>query len=249
MDKAEKADLIPWPTFSEEQAVNDLIAKSEQFATYYKTQRGKLLRPIVWALDNSMKEDKATLNVSIGRGDEVIQVIRMKGIPPKLEDAGDVAHALETYILEAEGFPSTYYVDERFSELCGVINNTIIATFVDSRLKAYGFDPIYEYKRRLDNAHRELEKFQTSPTQNTLRLKWIFKYVAMVLYREACYGYYDEIEDEFRTWFDERYPDIAQEGQELLTLIRSIGYDTPDKMKKVFKKIIPKYRLNGFLFV
>ena len=55
--------------------------------------------------------------------------------------------------------------------------------------------------------------------------------------------------NEFQLWFDERYPDIAREAKDLLVLIDDIGYETPEKQIKLFRRIIQAYRLEKVVVV
>jgi hypothetical protein len=249
MDKAEQKAIIPWPIFPEEKVVHGLLNDSQQFASYYKNQRDKILKPIIWVLDTSIKGDATVITERISKGSEVTQVVRMKRIPATIQDVRGLAHALEVYVMDSEGFPLTYVVDQKFGELSRTINQIIHTNTVDSRLTAYGFDPIEKYNRRVNKAYVELEKFRTSPSNALLRMKWIFNYAATIICRETALKDTEVTEDEFLKLFDQRYPDIAAEGQELLAMIHNIGYDTPTEMKTVFKKIIQKYKLNGFVFV
>jgi hypothetical protein len=48
-----------------------------------------------------------------------------------------------------------------------------------------------------------------------------------------------EFQQQFKIW----YPDIAKDGDVLLQKIRVFGYDTPDKMEKLFADIIRECNL------
>jgi hypothetical protein len=64
----------------------------------------------------------------------VEQIIILKRIPAILEDAMHVAHELEHFVLEAEGFPNTG-ATTRFQAISSALNSMVHDPLVNQRLQ------------------------------------------------------------------------------------------------------------------
>ena len=120
---------------------------------------------------------------------------------------------------------------------------------VDARLQVYGFDLWGKYQKEMKETLSQLGKQSRSPSDKFTRLRWIFNYVSNILDWELVSSKTGQFENEFQIWFEDRYPDIAEEGDKLLTMIRETGYDTPVKLTMLFQKIIRANNLSTILFL
>jgi hypothetical protein len=175
-------------------------------------------------------------------------IVRLRSVPASKEDGMNIAHELQHLILDAEGFPTTGSIED-FENISSALSSMILDPIVDSKLSKYGFDLCDDYQREVREKCRQLRKYNSSPSKKFDRVLWIFNYVSSILDWELKCKKTNNSEDKFQSWFDERYPDIAEEGKKLLALIREIGYDTPEKLTMLFNKIIQRYGLDDFLKV
>jgi hypothetical protein len=237
----------PLQTFSEEDVVNTLLASSKEFTRFYSEERRKIALPIQWTRDESLPrgtDGSCTRNTS---GGGTKQEIRLRRIPPDLGDASMVAHELEHLVLDSKGFRGTRAHEARYEILSGSLNSMVNDPLVYSSLQTYGFDIYDDYKKLLTQNRSQLSRIPSPPPNRLNRLLWILNYVRHILIWEVVSGVSDKGLDEFKLWFDERYPDVAGEGQKLLAPVRDIGYDTPEKQNTLFTKIIQEYGLGEFI--
>ena len=88
-----------------------------------------------------------------------------------------------------------------------------------------------------------------SPSDEFKRLIWTLNYVSKILDWELVSSKTGKYNSEFQLWFENRFPDIAEEGQKLLAMIREIGYDTPARLTMLFEKIIRENNLGSILSI
>lgn len=70
------------------------------------------------------------------------------------------------------------------------------------------------------------------------RVHWIFNYLSNILVWEVVRGKTNNNNNKFLLWFNERYHDIAQEANNLIMLVRDIGYDSQKMQIRLFERII-----------
>lgn len=233
-------------TFPEELVIGKLLNSSKEFAAFYHAERRKIVKPVQWTQDPSLPEGVDHQATQLLTGE---QVISLRRVPARLEDAISIAHELQHFLLSGEGFPSTGCEDKRLYDVSSSLNSMLHDPLVNSRLQAYGFDLWNQYETEVSRDSRTLEAEPSPPSGSLRRMLWIFNYVANTLDWELAYNKAGKSDNEFQSWFDARYPDVAEEGQELLASVRSIGFDTPENMGILLNEIIRKYKLKGLYIV
>lgn len=240
---------LPWPIFPEELVLGDLLKHSEAFRAFYQEKRDKITQEVNWAQDPRMPEGitaRSTRIVSQPDG-QSIQIVRLRQVPALVDDAFRVAHELEHFVLNAEGFPVTGCCDFAYENLSSALNSMLHDPLVDSRLQKYKFDLKAHHEAEVAEHIRQLEGLTRSPARRLDRTRWVFYYVENALYWELLIA--DGERNKFQEWLDARYPDIASIGQKLLTRIKRIGFDTPEKQTQLFQEIVRRYKLDNFVFI
>ena len=210
---------------------------------FYDAERAKIVEPIHWVLDTSLAVEARSRRLVSEEEDELVVFLRRV---PLNEDVGFmVAHELMGFVLDCEGFPSVG-TSPSFQNIGSALNSIVWTPLRDSRLKKYGFDLLGDYEKRTDEALRQLDAITQAPSEFFLRTQWIFYYVQHILYWEDVLRG-NRSDNEYQSFFAKKFPDIAEEGEELVTLVRDIGYDTPSQMKTLFETIISKYGLTGVM--
>lgn len=222
-----------------------LLASSKKFLAFYQAERGKIGKEVHWAQDSSLPVGIDYRSTRLQTG---MQVIRLRRVPAVASDAMKIAHELGHLLLDAEGFPATG-AERQFETISSALNSMLHDPLVDSRLQIYGFDLWGEYQNELTETFRQLASSPAEPSGRVDRAHWAFNYAAKILDWELASHERGVSSNEFQSWFDSRYPAIAQEGQRLLALVREVGYDSPEKQTALFKEIIRRYRLDRLVFL
>lgn len=221
---------------NEEWVVGKLLKESNAFAAFYQAERKRMPKHIHWVEDLSLPSSNP------GITDLLVDITYLKRMPSSNEDDFLVAHEMATYIERCEGFPSTrptaVAVEQGVTQLSRELNSMLSSPLRDSMLAKYGFDLEKAYKFYLGDffsgqPHPPADKAET--------FKFLFLYVQIVLYWEDVMQK-TEMSD-FQRVFNERYPEIAKEGNTLLNKIRANGYDTPHKVAVLYEYVIDKYNL------
>lgn len=250
LKKIPQESRIPEKIFPEEVVVNSLLTSSKEFKTFYENERRKIIKPFYWELDSALPEGvvaRNTMEIDTNTGKQTI-FIRIPRIPPNLEDAFIIAHELEHLVLDAEGYVGVTYQDVKYESISAALSSMVIDLIVDSKIKVYGFNLLEEFNREVKASKRNLKDFANAPTKRLGQLHWTFNYVGKLLYWQLISGNETE-KHEFHLWFEQRYPSIAEEAKNLLVLIKKNGYDTPYKVKMLFKEIIQRYNLGNIMIV
>ena len=238
---------LPWPDFPEDEVIGELLKSSERFQAFYHSERPKA-GEIHWVLDTNLPEGIRCRNTKARfGGPEMLTVIRLRRIPVPPENALWIAHEIEHSVLSCEGFPSVGSQYRKYETLSSSLGSMLHDPIVDSRLQSYGFDLQKDYEAELASEADQLRRYSMPPADHLERLRWIFNYVKNALYWELLIT--DEERNKFQAWFDERYPDIASRGKKLLSRVKRMGFDTPEKQTRLFQEIIRSYKLRDFLVV
>lgn len=234
--------------YPESVVLGELLKSSDEFKAFYQTERDKILKPILWVHDSSLQYDEA-MTTRRRTEEGIVDLIRIGRIPAIREDAFMIAHEMEGCVLYAEGFTGAIPKDVKAGNLVGAFNSMVWTPLRDSRLENYGFDLRKDYETRVNKVYHTLG---TQPPEDPLKkLEWEFYYVQYLLYWQDTLHQGNKSESEFQSWFDNRYPDLVQEGQEIFHLVNTIGYNTPEKMKslliEVYDRYHPKYGLHELM--
>jgi hypothetical protein len=235
---------LPWPTFPESFVIDELLKSSQAFQDFYEAERNRIIQPIYWAKDASLPEGIDYRFSKFLTGESVI---RLRRVPALVQDACKVAHELEHVVIDIEGFPILRPATPEKENLSSAISSMIEDLLVNSRLQKYGFDLQNDYETEIEESKRQLSRFTTSPTNRLDRIHWMVIYVGYLLDWELLSV--GKSSNEFKEWFDTRYPDIAGRGKKLLEMVKRIGYDNPEKQSKLYREIIRRYDLAGFVFL
>jgi hypothetical protein len=230
--------------------VGGLLQSCPEFRAFYDAERGKVEDPLYWVEDESLRQGIDFRVTRLGSESQMIQVIRLRRVLPRLSDAFKIAHEIEHLVLDQEGFPNTYprVQDESVDYLSSALNSMVHDPIVNSRLRGYGLDPREDYENEKAESRRQLSG-KSVPTARIVRLHWIVNYVADILEWQVAYDSPSLDGGEFKRWFDERFSEIADQGRTLLALVVAKGYDTPDKQRNLFAEVIDTYRLERLIAV
>jgi len=129
-----------------------------------------------------------------------------------------IAHELQHLILYMDGFIATGVMDRRFESVYSSLNSMLHDPIVNSRLRSYGFDLLKDYFEEEKKDIRQLKTKTALPSENSSRAHWIFNYSGKILEWEVASYQTEENNNKFRRMFDEKFPEISEEGRKLLVL-------------------------------
>lgn len=230
---------LPWPEYPEKDVINEVLHSSKDFKTFYETERSKITQPVFWVKDDSLPEGINYRYSQLKTGEDVI---RLRRVPAVSEDAIKIAHELTHIVIGTEGFPILSPVRPEYENLSSAIHSMVDDLLVNSRLREYGFDIESDYRKEMEKTKRQLAN-APKPSGRYGKILWIVNYASHLLDWLLISGGKDR--SEFEVWFDSKYPDIAARGKRLFKLVNKIGFDTPEKQYKLFKKIKLQYLLSG----
>ena len=228
--------------FDEDYVIGALLKSSKEFNAFYKAERAKITQPIEWIKDESLQEESPA---RYGHIDENNGVIRLRRIPPEIEDAVIIAHELQHAVIISKGFPGTICNESQYEYLSTALNTMVHDPLVHKTLQIYGFDLLDDFTKWANKSLNKLKTLHT-PTSHPAKMQWVFNYVKKIIHWEIVRTEGDG-NSEFQLRFESHYPELANVGQELLVLVKSIGYDTPDKMHKLLREIVLRYELSDYI--
>ena len=249
LKKVQPAGKISWTTYPEKFVIGELIRSSKEFRGFYEAERKKIIKPIYWAEDLRLPRGIDFRTTRLKNDDQEIQIIRLRRVPCTIKDSMNIAHELQHIILDIEGFITTGVMDRRFESVSSSLNSMLHDPIVNSRLRNYGFDLLNNYLEEEKESIRQLKTIPAPPYDNLSRSHWIFNYAGKILEWEVGSYQTGKNDNKFRRMFDEKYPDISEEGRKLVALIKEVDYDTPEKQAVLFKKIITMYNLDHIVFL
>lgn len=239
-EKDESVNILPWPEVSEEEVVNQLIGSSEQFKEYYQKERPKISNKLIWALDRSLPEGTDCLFQKLKNND---YVIRLKTTSSLQDIPTEIAHELEHAVVDSEGFNGISCTDRKAQNTCVALNDMILDLLVNAKLKEYGFDFGFEDDTDLPTATDHLDSLKLNKLS---RLEWIFYYASDLL-EQNLLGINPN--EEAQKFYKNKFPEIANQAEELFMLVKENEYDTPQKAANLYEKIMRKYNLSNVMLV
>lgn len=231
---------IPWPVFPEEMVLGDLLKTSPEFQRFYHEERSKITVPLYWAHEIDLPPGIDYRSTRIEEGSHSVSVVRLRYVPVRAEDAVMIAHEIEHFVLDTEGFPLVSSSDQ-FETLSSALNSMVADPVVNSRLQKYGFDLLPDYNRELDDMRLQLEKRSVAPSDNLNMMNWAINYTGVMLEWELVDS--RQKFDEFQAWFDARYTHVAHVSRKMLAMVKRIGNDTPEKHRRLYREIAGRYNL------
>jgi hypothetical protein len=216
---------------------------SSSFGTFLSREGRTLLRgkPIYWistetAPDSIVLHDAENAHVV---EDNSSVIIVLNHLPAKEEDVFVAAHELGHILLEREGFPVPKKVP------CGVslalsLYAMLQDPLINVRLSRYGFDAVAHYTSNVQTCLAVLAD-RTSPPDYLDRLLWCCNIVAIML--DGEYSQADGVRRQFQANLFGQFPDLVPEVTHLYSLVREIGFDTPEQQRRLLRRIAEKYHL------
>jgi hypothetical protein len=218
LKKVQLAGRIPWTTYPEKFVIGKLLRSSKEFNEFYEAERKKIIKPIYWAEDPSLPRGINYRSTRLVIDNQESQIIRLRRVPCTIKDAMKIAHELQHLILYMDGFIATGVMDRRFESVYSSLNSMLHDPIVNSRLRSYGFDLLKDYFEEEKKDIRQLKTKTALPSENSSRAHWIFNYSGKILEWEVASYQTEENNNKFRRMFDEKFPEISEEGRKLLVL-------------------------------
>ena len=247
--------------YHEDYAIGQLLESSEEFRAFYEAEREKITEPICWTQSIPFTwMDAVSFLLPINSENRFF--ISANRIPLFVDDAFWIAHQLRLFTkMIDEGFPMVVptrtgaYADESdVAEVALMLNYMFVFPLCHAGLESYGFNLVESYERLINSTIAMFEQ----PSQfgmpyafryGFFRYKFLFATVQSILYLEDVLGKANEGPNEVQLWLEAHEPTIADELDEILSLIREIGYDTPEKAKLSYKAILDRYNQHDSLYI
>lgn len=246
-------------TCAEEEVVNQLILSSSEFKNYYEIERGNIDN-IYWIKSN--KEIESTLGFQRGQRGKMYllkdstgikKLVVLEQIPPSLNDLFIVAHEMSHFLIAKKGFPgisprlsSGLENDEKNARirLASSMTTMIHDPLCNSLLKKYGIVHGNLFKEYINNFPKNFSNIE-EPAPKSYRLyELAFKYVLINLHDAMTIDENTNLE-KFNNFFENKYPNITDEGKFILDLINIWGYDTPENLYNLYQIILNSLELNS----
>lgn len=220
--------------------VRPLLETSEAFRNFYREQRHNIPRDLLWFHDPTLTGGRR--GVARTKTDENFnieaQAILLKRIPVRPEDACLVAHELAHFVVYGYGFPMLFAAQPH--PLLGTVSSMLHDPLVFVLQKQYEFDLRTDFDNAAAGAKQYQQKFTIAPTAGLHRWGWILNRVKVSLTWQVI----DPTQQPaYLLWFDEQFPDIADEATALLEIVKEIDFDTPERMTKLLQYLLATYNL------
>ncbi|MGY5343153.1 SEC-C domain-containing protein [Paenibacillus glucanolyticus] len=227
--------------YPEKFVVNPLLNSSDKFARFYNENKQNISKEILWYSDQKFGFSAADVGshyqIHISDPNEII-----------LDDYS-IAHEMTHCIYYAKGFPLLNLRKQYLSNAYAVMMAEAIQTMLHDLL-VQSFLSCYDYRlKRIFIQEKETEKeglmkFGREPIGEFDTWIWNFNFASAILdwhqiNPQSDYAYF--------SWYSERYPNIAREGRRIADqVLKSEGYDTPEKMKMLLNMLIETNGLNKY---
>jgi hypothetical protein len=217
---------------------------SPSFAEFFSREGHALLqgKPIYWISSETAPESIVlhdTENAHVIEDPSSV-IIVLKHLPAEEEDVFVAAHELGHILLGREGFPFPKKLPGNAS-LAFSLYAMLQDPLINVRLTRYGFDVLGHYSANVHASLAVLEE-KTSPTGFLDRLLWCCNIVGIIL--DGEYSQAAELRQYFQERMFGRFPDLVPQVTELYSLVREIGFDTPEQQKRLLRGISRKYHLH-----
>jgi hypothetical protein len=246
MDKIDVLKELPGRKVAEQYVLEKIIADSSIFRDFYKSERKKVAADIHWCVNPQLTSGMKTGSMSLPDGVSCFFML-IKQAPLETADAFDVAHEIQHLICASEGYPGITALDVNYFDLTGFLANITNAPIVNSRLAHFGFDLWPYYDKACLVQKKSLDDFDDDDETQSILLTGL--YLQKALDWEVACKVSKRSDNEFSTWFEERFPKAALKAKDVLPWINEVGYDTPEKSACVLKGIIEKMGLENVLIV
>lgn len=236
---------IPCQTYIESYALQDLLANSPEFKSFYDSERPKIRKNVIWAHDPELGSNvRATY---LPKPKEHLIAFRTLPIPP--DDALDTALELQHFICSEEGYPSvgnSEILMPTSSNLAPALSSALNDPIANKRLVPFGFDLWAQYDKASTNEKRIFES-AAEPQSPTEKLYYTAFYISKTLNWDVCCLSSPRETNDFLDWYDAKFPNFSKEAQESLALVKKTGYGTPEEATAAFTELIAKFELDKSL--
>jgi hypothetical protein len=198
-------------------------------------------KPIYWIPTDTAPESielHDTENAHVVE-DNTSVIIVLNHLPARNEDVYVAAHELGHVVLQREGFPFPRKLPGNVS-LAFSLYAMLQDPLINVRLSRYGFDAIAHYAANVNASLSALAEAD-SPRSVLDRLLWCCNIVGILL--DGEYSRAAAIRQRFQESMFGRYPELVPGITDLYSLVREIGFDTPEQQRKLLRGISKKYRL------
>lgn len=216
---------------------------SSKFERFYKRQMRLLQRQPHFVLNESLQDCEAQV-VTSATGSPRIEV---RPTLSQREAAHAIAHEITHLVLNQEGFPVVALTPDHpdWEDCRGSLDAMLSDPLIERRLDDYSFDQEDQSKRTLRQVRRAFRKppIQIVPKQRISWLVRLFQYVRIMLELSNSSA------EEFARSYKGRYPLIAEEGEQLLSLIREWGFQTPLQCLRILQNVLDRYELGSLMVI
>jgi hypothetical protein len=229
--------------YSSNEMIPLLCNLSPPFGKFFSREGRTLLqgKPIFWISSDTAPESIVLHDAENAHvvEDNSSVIIVLRHLPAELEDVYVAAHELGHILLGREGFPFPKKLPGNVS-LAFSLYAMLQDPLINMRLSGYGFDAVAHYAA---NVHASLVILaeKDSPTDFLDRLLWCCNIVGIML--DGEYSRAGKIRRQFEECMFGMFPDLVPDVTELYSLVRKIGFDTPEQQQKLLQRISEKYRL------
>lgn len=213
--------------------LENLLKESSPLVNYLNDKLELVKKPIMWLLKPNLDANMRSMSL------DNLYAILVKEVPIKKEDYFDVAHEIGHLILAGEGYPISKPIDDDLKKttLCTILNNTILDPLINKEVKKYGFD----FDSYINKGIKiQLPYIKSLPSEKFLDIynQHFIKCLIIEKILEWDLLDKDEINNPFEEICKQKYMNLYKKILEEVEYIRNMGYDTPEKAKKILKKIL-----------
>lgn len=228
------------------------------FKNFYETERDNIDN-IYWVKSN--KDVESTLGFQRGQKGkmyclknktEISKLIVLEQIPPSLNDIFIVAHEMSHFLILNKGFSG---ISPRLSSdiknneknerirLASSMTTMIHDPLCNSLLKRHGISYGNLFKDCVTNQLKILSDVEESAPKTYFRYNLIFQYVLANL-NDTTIIEDNTILEKYNKFFENKFPNITDEGKFIIDLIKIWGCNTPKKVSNLYQDILDAMELN-----
>lgn len=197
---------------------------SDTFEQFYREQLHKMDKEFRWELDSSLPGGISARAREVYDGDVLVdRVILMRASLPANVAEIMAAEEIMHFVLYAEGYPSAI-AKKPWNEIAGAFTSMILDPIIHRRLSQHGFDMSMIEEREFQRLMREIDEIDDESS-----FSGIGRTHVIIIYASKCLEFPLELKRQLREAFDPRFPAIAKEGNTIVDLVESSGYETPEK--------------------
>ena len=235
--------FIPKNQVSEDEILRDVLHTSEIFNKFYKTERTRLKHEILWYFERELASAASFSSTHIDG--KRYHIIVVKNMPIDNENVIHVAHEIQHLLCFEEGYPIILLRDKNINndnilKVPKLISDMINDTIVSDRLSKHGFS--------IRNYYEEGKNYYISTFKDKNKHSISFEAGLLLICTYVKKTFEWEFvkrsdpnapsSNEFVEWMENDYPELIPDARKFLEIIQEIGYDSPEKVHKIFTRIL-----------